>query len=135
MSRSFSARTRAQSVFDAAEEDRLFMFRRLAKRDYPNQSRRLGFHDGNDHCVEQTKSHEPLLAVVNAVILEGIGQTFEDAGSIDEVQSTVLKVGLALGLTPREAHIRIVYTPPRFRKSRQTLEVRHPQRHGPPRGR
>lgn len=96
MSRSFSARTRAKSVFDTVEEDRLFMFRRLAKGDDANQSRRLGMHDGSDHSIEQAQSHEARFAIIKAVILEGVGQTFEYARSIDEVQSVIREVGLAL---------------------------------------
>ena len=104
------ARTRAQSVFDSSEEDRLLMFCRFAKGNDVNFSRRLGVHDGNNNSVQQAERYEALLAVVESVVLKRVRDTFEDPWSIGEIEAVIRQIGLALGFAPRKAHIRIVYT-------------------------
>ena len=123
MASSLSARTRGQSVFDAVEEDRLFTFGRLSKGDDSNISGRLGMHNGNDDSIKQTKRHKALLGIVQPIVFKRVCDPIEDARSVDEIQTVVDQIGSSFGFAPREAHIRIVYTPPRRVKSCLTSKV------------
>ena len=71
----------------------------------------LGMHYGYRHPVEQPQSHEALLLIPEAVILECEGWTIEHLGCIDEVDAVVLEVLQPLRLIPFEPHLRSVYTP------------------------
>jgi len=61
--------------------------------------------------LKKTQRNEPALAVGKAVVFECERQALKYCLGIDEVQSVVPKVGLALLLVPAVSHLRSVYTP------------------------
>src|SRR4029079_19594369 len=103
------ARTRGRSVLEVLEEDGFFISRRLSKRDHVDPRRRFGVNHGYDHSCEKTQGHETLLAVREAVILEGEGRPFKYSGCIDEVQTMIFQVQTPLPFSPGKPHRHSVY--------------------------
>jgi len=64
----------------------------------------LGVCNGHWHTSQQPRGHEALFSVDEAVNLVGVGQAFENARGIDEVQIMLLKVDGTLALGPGETH-------------------------------
>src|SRR3970040_791012 len=65
---------------------------------------RLRVDDGHGDTLEQSKRHEALLPVTEAIILVGEREIIEYPFGVHEVETVVLQVPLALRLVPRESH-------------------------------
>ena len=60
--------------------------------------------------LDKAERDKSFLRVVEAVIVVSVRRTVEDFRRIEKVKAVQLKIGFALGLTPRESHNDIVYT-------------------------
>jgi len=96
MSRSLSVVTRAQSVLDTAEEDFLLARCGLAERDDVDFMLSLCVYEGDGDACEKPERDEALFTIVEAVIFVGKCRTLKDTWSIDEVESVISEVPLAL---------------------------------------
>src|SRR5262245_53623957 len=96
--------TRAQSVFEALEEDDLLLRCALAERDDADFIFSLGVNYRNNDAVQKAEGHESLLLVFEAVVLIGEGWTFKHFLCIDEIEAVSLQVGLSLAFVPAEVH-------------------------------
>src|SRR6185312_16727840 len=92
------------------------------------------------HSLEKAQRDKSLLRVVEAVIFVGVRRTGEDFRRIDKVEAMQVKIGFALGLTPRESHDDSVYTERPYVKERLCVALtnqgnrRPPRREAPPVG-
>src|SRR5450755_500616 len=107
MSRSDIARTRDQSVLDVFEEDRLLMFRRLAKRDDANLARSFRVDDGDYQLFQNAESDKSLLRIVEPIVFEGVGRALEHFRRINKIEAVLPKIQVALCCTPRESHVQV----------------------------
>src|SRR5690348_18377694 len=57
----------------------------------------------------EAQRDKSLLGVVEAVIFVGVRRTGEDFRRIDKVEAVQIRIGFALGLTPRESHGYCIY--------------------------
>lgn len=85
-------RTRAQSVLDVVEEDRLLMFRGLAEGDDADFAACLRVHNGNDDALQHAKRNKALLRVGKTIVFVRKGRSSKDRWSVDEVQPVLLQI-------------------------------------------
>ena len=67
-------------------------------------------HQRNRQAAEQPQGHEALLAIVEAIVLEGERQPREDALGICEIEPVIDPVGRSLGFRSAKGDPHIVYT-------------------------
>jgi hypothetical protein len=89
------------------EEEARFASGGLAEGDDADFIVGLGMCDGHWHTSQQPQGHEALFSVGEAVILVGLGQAFENARGVDEVQSVLLQVDGTLALGPGKTHTQL----------------------------
>ena len=70
---------------------------------------RLRVDDGHGDSLEQSKRHETLLLVTEAIILVGERKTIEYLFGVHEVEAVIFQVPFALRLVPRKSH-ELVYS-------------------------
>ena len=70
MSLSFVPLTRVQLVFDALEEDNLFVLGRFAERDDADFIFSLCVNNGHGHAVQEAESNKSLLTILESVVFE-----------------------------------------------------------------
>jgi hypothetical protein len=85
MSLSFIARTRAQSVLEVLEEDRLLMLIRLAKGDDMDPPWRFGVDDRYDNATQKPERYESLFGIFEAIVSVSKGRASEYLVGVDEV--------------------------------------------------
>ena len=96
MSRSLREATRAQSVLDTAEENFLLARRGLAERDDVDFMLSLCVYEGDGDAGEKPERNEALFSIVEAVVFVRKCRSLEDTRTIDEVESVIFEVPLAL---------------------------------------
>lgn len=98
---------RSQPVLDLVEEEARFARGGLAERADADFIVGLSVCNGHGHTGQKPQGHEALFSVGETVILVGVGQAFENARGVDEVQSVLLQVDGTLALEPGKAYIRL----------------------------
>jgi hypothetical protein len=84
-SRLFVDFKRRKLVLDLGEEDLRFIVCSLAKGDDPDLFLGLRVGDGDRNALQQAQCHESVLAIGEAVVLEGERQAGKDCLGIDKV--------------------------------------------------
>ena len=87
MSLSFIRLIRAQSVFEAREEDNFFFLGRPAEGDDVDFIFSLGVNNGNSGAVQKAEGYELLFPVPETVVFIGESRTFKHVLRVDEVKT------------------------------------------------
>jgi hypothetical protein len=82
----------------------LLTFSRLSYRDDTDRIALIGVDDCNNPSFHDAKRDEALLAIVQAVVLDGRRETLEKRLNANEIDPVLAKVLLAFGLIPLHLH-------------------------------